>query len=456
MKKKLQLSLLMGLLMVSVSFSQSVTDLINTVSLDSLMFTTRIFSGEHPVSVAGNQVTILNRVFSKNDLAADYLVETLKKRPNLTVETQLIDDVAGRRNIIATQFGKTNPEKIYLICAHYDAVTNYCADDNASGVAAVLEVARVLSSQCTDNTIVYAFWDEEEIGLVGSKYYAKQAKVANTDILGVYNLDMIAYDGDKDQSFDIDVRQADEGSQGMRNDIMTVLNSYSFKLNANTVIPGTELSDHSSFWNQGYPAVLVGEAWSEEDEHPEYHSERDRVSLFNQQYFHEITKLSLAYIATKAGLQSVSNAVTLTGNSLTAIQEEATYQWYNCETNTVVDGAQSRIFLPTVNGSYKVEITSGSCVEYSDCYEITSLGVTQFDENELYLYPNPIQETLTLECTVCKNASFILYDCSGKVVLTGVAEEKKTELPLSNLQSGMYFLQLKSKSKSGVFKVVKE
>ena len=73
-------------------------------------------------------------------------------------------------------------DDIYIICAHYDSVTTYCADDNASSVAAVIEAARILSGECFDFTIVYALWDQEEIGLVGSEYYAF---VNQQEILGV-------------------------------------------------------------------------------------------------------------------------------------------------------------------------------------------------------------------------------------------------------------------------------
>ena len=118
--------------------------------------------------------------------------------------------------------GKTNPNNIYIVCAHYDTVADYCADDNATGTAAVLEVARILSKQCVDNTIVYALWDEEEIGLRGSQFYANQAATNNDNILGVLNMDMMGYDGDNpgqsgDNEFDIDYRNI-AGSVAMKNE----------------------------------------------------------------------------------------------------------------------------------------------------------------------------------------------------------------------------------------------
>ncbi len=79
------------------------------------------------------------------------------------------------------------PDEKYMICAHYDTVADHCADDNASGTAIVMEAARILHNYEFPYTIVYALWDQEEIGLIGSSYYAQQAASNNDQILGVLN-----------------------------------------------------------------------------------------------------------------------------------------------------------------------------------------------------------------------------------------------------------------------------
>ena len=143
------------------SNAQSIQDIIDKVSIDILSLTINEFTGEVNTDVDGNTVTITNRQQANNDLAADYLVQKFENLNNLTVTDQSFN--TNGRNIIATQIGKTNPNDIYIICAHYDTVADFCADDNATGTTAVLEAARILSTQCLDNTIVYALWDEEEI-----------------------------------------------------------------------------------------------------------------------------------------------------------------------------------------------------------------------------------------------------------------------------------------------------
>ena len=115
------------LLFASIVKSQTVSDLVNQVNLDSLTLTLNEFSGEISTEVNGNTVIILNRVSnSDNNLAAEYLLQKLNTIDNLTVVDQVYS--TGGRNVIAIQEGKTNPDDIYIICAHYDSVTNYCAD----------------------------------------------------------------------------------------------------------------------------------------------------------------------------------------------------------------------------------------------------------------------------------------------------------------------------------------
>ncbi len=448
------------------SSAQTIQDIINQVNIDTLSLTIREFSGEISTVVDGNTVTIVNRQQSNNDLAADYLVQKLESLDNITITDQAFN--SNGRNIIATQVGKTNPNNIYIICAHYDTVADYCADDNATGTAAVLEAARILSTQCLDNTIVYAFWDEEEIGLNGSSFYANQAFSNGDNILGVLNLDMIGYDGDApgqpgDNEFDIDYIDV-ANSSGMKDDIINVLNTYTFDLSVLEVNPGTTNSDHASFWfvgnfpNDAYSAVLLGESWETNDQTPFYHSSGDRYSSLDLPYFHELTKLTTAYMATVGGLVNVDNGITQTVNTLTANQVSASYQWINCDTDLPISGATAQSYLPTVNGNYAVEITSGTCVEISECIVFDTLGLEDFSESEVSIYPNPVKTNLFVE--IVNNTDTIvleLLDFSGKLILQKRFEnEQSISLQMKDLSSGIYFLKVSSSKNTGTYKVVKE
>ena len=446
-------------LCVSNSYAQSIQDIIDKVNIDTLALTIQEFSGEIPTVVDGNTVTILNREQANNDLAADYLVQKFEALDNITITDQQFD--SNGRNIIATQLGKTNPNDIYIICAHYDTVADYCADDNATGTAAVLEAARLLSTQCIDNTIVYALWDEEEIGLNGSFFYATEAANNGDNILGVLNLDMMGYDGDApgspgDNEFDIDTRNI-AGSLAMKDDIISVLNSYTFNLSVIEVVPGTFNSDHSSFWSNGYSAVLLGESWETNDQTPFYHSSGDRFSTIDMPYFYELTKLTTAYMATVGGLVGVDNGVTQTVTMLTANQTSASYQWINCDTNAPISGATSQTYIPSVSGNYAVEITSGTCTERSECIEFDTLGLDEFLTSEVRVFPNPVSTKLTIEIVDNSDAIALdLFDVSGKLVLQKTVFNEAISLNMKNFPQGIYFLKVSSSEKTGTYKIVKE
>lgn len=455
------------ILVFFVSFSlsaQTVSDLMNLVNQDTLTKVIREFSGEDPTIVNGSTVTILNRESANNDVAADYLKERLSMFNNLTINDQAYTVTYGSttyngRNIIATQLGKTNPDDIYIICAHYDSKDDYSADDNASGTTAVLEIARILSTQCFDNTIIYALWDEEEDGLVGSHYYANAAGINGDTILGVLNLDMMAYDGDGDNDFDIDVRNI-AGSLTVKDDILTALTSSGLNLNANVVNPGTTASDHFWFWSNGYPAVLMGESWFNNDETPNYHTANDRFADLDMDYFTDMTKLSLYYMATKGSLQAVDSKayINLPGNLDVSETPGATYQWLDCDNNMApVSGATSNVFFPASNGNYAVEVTLGSCVEISNCVNFDSLGVDGFTKKTVEVFPNPVTSILNIRIPeTISEAILSIVSIEGKELLKTTIDKQHNEVSFSQFANGIYFVNIESQGRMLSYKVVKE
>ena len=433
------------LVFISLSFlftasAQTPLDIVNAVDLDSMYLTLQEFSGETVTSVDGESVTILTRGQANNDLAADYLVERFNAMNSLSVNDQAFN--VNGRNIVATQLGQTNPDNIYIICAHYDSVADYCADDNASVVAAVLEIARILSTQCMENTLVYALWDEEEIGLLGADYYATLAQTNGATILGVLNIDMMGYDGDNDNDFDIDVRPI-ANSIAIKDDLLNLLADYEFNLNANVVNPGTPASDHSRFWNKGYSAVLVGESWANNDQTPYYHSSGDRLNTLDMPYYHELSKLIMSYMVSKGSLLSIDNTVTTNASQLSSNSENGTYQWFDCNTNLPLAGQVSQSFSPEAEGRYSVEITLGSCSESSACIDFTTLGVEELNPlKEAKIYPNPAMSTLNIEYPTTKGMVVTMFSIDGKQLIEKAMSTKRTRLDISKLPNGVYLVQL--------------
>ena len=214
-------------------------------------------------------------------------------------EVQLHDYGTGV-NVVGSLPG-TGSEELVLFTAHYDHIAG-CqgADDNASGVAAVLELARLLASRERERGIVVACWDEEESGLIGSTAWAAEAAAQGAEIAGVFNLDMIGFASDEPNSQQIpkyiDVLFPEEykelAANEFRADFIGVLGDEgsSAQLQAlqkraaqidlpifaleisSTFLPYlSELlrSDHAPFWDQGYPAMLMGDTG--EYRSPYYH-----------------------------------------------------------------------------------------------------------------------------------------------------------------------------------------
>jgi acetylornithine deacetylase/succinyl-diaminopimelate desuccinylase-like protein len=103
-------------------------------------------------------------------------------------------------NVEATLLGSNEESgEIYIICAHYDTVSESPgADDDGSGVAAVMAAAKLMSSYSTEHTVRFVTFSGEEQGLFGSRYYVEE--VISENIAGVLNVDMIGFAEDEEDA----------------------------------------------------------------------------------------------------------------------------------------------------------------------------------------------------------------------------------------------------------------
>ncbi|MGW2831210.1 M20/M25/M40 family metallo-hydrolase [Streptomyces sp. NPDC001286] len=156
--------------------------------------------------------------------ARDWLLAELRSYAaesagRMTVELQsYVQEPASRiptatriTNVVATLRGSVTPDRVYVVSGHYDSrVTDVMdatsdapgADDDASGVAVVLELARVMAKRRPAATIVFAAVAGEEQGLYGSTHLAELLKAAGTDVQGMFTNDIVgsptADDGTRD------------------------------------------------------------------------------------------------------------------------------------------------------------------------------------------------------------------------------------------------------------------
>jgi hypothetical protein len=284
--------------------------IVDAVNLDSLTTTVRDLSGQNGSKNGGMTDTIRSRWYATigNSLALEYLEQRLKQL-NLVPQRHEFSDPIGVPgiNVLAEQRGDLFPLQKYIVCAHFDD-TNYNddaiapgADDNASGCAAVLEAARLLSHFKTAYTVLYAFWNHEEIGSIGSDRYARQARARGDSIVGVLNLDMLGYDADNDSLMNVHTSSIARSTQ-WADTVASVNRVYGVGLKMRIQNPGSSSSDHAGFWRQGYTAVLIIEGFSGGDFNPYYHKSSDLVEHFNLSYFRRQAKLAIGSLALLAGI----------------------------------------------------------------------------------------------------------------------------------------------------------
>jgi hypothetical protein len=124
----------------------------------------------------------------------------VEKQTFLQPKANRIPEPTNLTNVIATLKGTTDPARVYVVSGHYDSMCSsptdaQCdapgANDDASGTAAVIELARVMSKRKFDATIVFMTVPGEEQGLLGAAYYAEQAKQNKTNIEGMFTNDII-------------------------------------------------------------------------------------------------------------------------------------------------------------------------------------------------------------------------------------------------------------------------
>ncbi len=207
----------------------------------------------------------------------------------------------------------------------------------------------------------------------GSEYFAEQADSAGMNIGGVLNFEMSGWDSNDDGLIDIHTRRINESVQ-LANTMVVIDSLYNLPLKPVVYNPGTTASDHSSFWNFDYSAIVFSEAFYGGDFNPYYHSSLDRIQYFNLPYFFNIVKLSTASIATLAteGLVTSveeSNAIplSLSISNYPNPFNNSTRVKYNLpnSSNIRIDlynflGERVKEILSSFHqaGSYEIEITS--------------------------------------------------------------------------------------------------
>ncbi|MBK7256292.1 MAG: M28 family peptidase [Ignavibacteriae bacterium] len=295
---------------------QSIAD---SVNLDSLRVHVRCLADDTTFSLGDESYRIAGRYDSTGRKVARLYLKTKLDAYGLVTRLDTFGVATNYSiadvNVLAEQPGTLEPDVKVIIGAHYDALVGGQtiapgADGNASGVATVLEVARVMSHYSTRHTIVYALWDACERGRLGSTSYATKARARGDSIRAVLNVIMTGWDSVQTSRGEIWVR-AFAQSQGLGDSLLALSRDVNTGITMSVFNPVLVGSDHVSFWQQGYNAVSITGKYMEGNRSPYVGTVNDRVAHMNFQSFLGRARFSAAATAYLAGGGQVMAAVPL-------------------------------------------------------------------------------------------------------------------------------------------------
>lgn len=252
-----------------------------------------------------------------------YIIEDILNSFNLVVKRQEFSFFKKNyTNIIATKHNNDS-FPFLLIGAHYDSAWGSPgADDNASGVAVLLEAANILSSLELNHTIQFVAFTLEEPQpqtlnfLIGSSYFVEKAKREGINYNAVFILESVGYTDSRigSQTIPLFIKKkvsnvgdflaviANRKSKSLM-DFFTLESSkfvpdlqiYSYKVPlSGRLIPETRFSDHAPFWNKGYPAIMLTDTAMFRN--PHYHTYHDTIDTLDFSFIEKVTKALISVI----------------------------------------------------------------------------------------------------------------------------------------------------------------
>jgi hypothetical protein len=211
------------------------------------------------------------------------------------------------KNIVTEKRGRGSSDKVFILGAHYDTVPGSPgADDNASAIAVLLEVARNIQKESLNATVRFIAFSLEETGYVGSMHYVKEAKRKGDKIAGMISLEMVGFTGLK-QSYPPYLNPKYYPNVGdfigiigneMSKELLEKVRS-SFRIHIHQlpveylIVPkngeGMEevrLSDHQTFWDNGFQALMVTDTAFLRN--PNYHLPSDTKETLDYEFMRKV------------------------------------------------------------------------------------------------------------------------------------------------------------------------
>ena len=460
-----------------------IREMLNQVNMDSLEATVQHLQDY------GSRIWDSDNAFA----ASDWIARRMESL-GLEVEQQPFNantwmgSGAAAPNVIGIQRGTLYPDT-YVVCgSHFDSFSYEAmfgggtapgADDNATGVASVLESARIMTQYEFEYSIIYCAYGCEEIGLFGSEAYASRCQEQGMDIIGYFNNDMNGYLNPGDQ-IHIDCIYPNS-VEPIGTYYMNVGSVYYPELPIRHVNFNEGDSDHTSFNNHGYMGIYPFEDY--QNHSPYIHTPNDLIGTsvnsfeMSQQYC-QMNIACLAEIANPMGEtpQVYCNPV-VNFEILTPVTKEMTTIWMGWDApEEGSTGELERFELYRDNAliatlendvyTYQDTITVGAQAEYyvlavysdgcSSASE-TLIGVGYPDGvNEAVcgtvVYPNPSNGTFNLNLGAGQ-WNVEVYDITGRKVYENRMDGHSI-LDLGKCNKGVYFLKAMGESRGVTAKIV--
>jgi len=249
----------------------------------------------HVAAIASREHNLWNRPALEE--AAQY-IERMLAASGYPVRAQRIETALGEvRNLEVEVRGGARGTEIVIVGAHYDSIIGAVgANDNGSGVGAVLELARLFKEAKPARTLRFVAFVNEEPPFyrgdeMGSRYYAQRSKELGDNIVAMFSLETIGYYSERPGSqrypFPLNFFYPSTGnfiafvsnlsSRALLHETIASFRRHaefpSEAVAAPAVLPGVDWSDHWSFWREGYPALMVTDTALYR--YPHYHTMQD-------------------------------------------------------------------------------------------------------------------------------------------------------------------------------------
>jgi Zn-dependent M28 family amino/carboxypeptidase len=245
--------------------------------------------------------------YPKLEQAARYIEEEFLKTGLDVKEDHFQWEGKSYKNIVAEKRGMTSPRRVLILGAHYDTVPGSAgADDNASAVALLLEVARNIQAVPLESTVRLVAFSLEEYDFAGSAHYVDSLSKGREEILGMISVEMVGFTGPR-QDYPPYLNPKHYPNVG---DFIAIIGNErskellekvcrSFKTNVPglplefLIVPGkgegmdeVRLSDHSTFWDQGVSALMITDTGFLRN--PNYHLASDTMETLDFEFMQKV------------------------------------------------------------------------------------------------------------------------------------------------------------------------